>query len=58
MPKYNSSLDPDRQITAEEKIAAYIFDHAEGVNEEDAAKCGRAILLLVLEEFRPDLFEK
>ncbi len=51
---YNNKLNPDQQITAEERIAAYLFD-TYGINEECSAEAGRGILRLVLKEFRPDL---
>jgi hypothetical protein len=53
--KYNGKLDPLAQISTEERIASYIFEKSE-ISEEDAAKAGREILNMVLEEFRPDLF--
>jgi len=56
---YNDAFDPNDQVTAEEQIAAYLFDEADGFegSEEDAANAGREILRMVLEKFRPDLFE-
>lgn len=53
---YNDTMNPDQQITMEEQIAAYCFDTSE-VGEETAAKAGRDILLMILTQFRPDLFE-
>lgn len=55
--EYNDKLDPDQQITAEEKIAAHLFDnYREGFNEFDASEAGKEILRMVLEKFRTDLF--
>lgn len=58
---YNDKLDPDRQVTAEEKIASVIFTSFRNVypavSEEDAQQLGRDILVLVLKEFRPDLVD-
>ncbi len=62
---YNDNLDPDEQITMEERIAAYISeipkDDFDGVfyhiSEEGAGNAGREILLMVLEKFRPDLIQ-
>jgi len=65
-PGYNDRLDPDQQVTAEEEIAAVIdryqehFKAKHGLDEmpfgeEDCAELGRRILLVVLQEFRPDL---
>lgn len=57
-PQYNDKLDPNRQITAEEKIAAMICEDQEehgDLNEWDVSNLGRNILLQVLAEFRPDL---
>lgn len=55
MAGYNDKMDPDQQITAEEKIAAYLYDESMA-DEETAAEAGRQILQMVLREFRPDLF--
>ncbi len=56
---YNDNLDPDQQITAEEQIAAYLFDNfRDGFTEEKAAEASRSILLKILEEFRPDLIKE
>ena len=58
---YNDKLDPDKQVTAEERIAARIFDsfreNYPGISEDDAQRMGRDILLMVLKEFRPDLVD-
>lgn len=54
--KYNDKLDADEQITAEEGISAFLFDHFPGIDEEDANDAGKQILRMVLEKFRPDLF--
>lgn len=56
MPGYNDKLDPDLQISAEEKIAVYLYDESMA-DEETAAEAGRYILRMILEQFRPDLFE-
>ena len=58
---YLDTFDADVQITAEEQIAAAIFDrlHGENDNSISEASCGelgRSILRGVLFEFRPDLF--
>ena len=57
MVGYKSKLDPDTQISAEEKIAAHLLDTGYVKNEEAAGDAGREILLQVLTEFRPDLVE-
>ena len=62
---YNDKLDADEQVSAEECIAATIFDHLETegcdgcgtLSEEDCAKLGRDILKKMLQQFRPDLFD-
>jgi hypothetical protein len=64
---YNEGLEPDEQITMEERIAGAIFDAAEWregeepptdwPNEEECAELGRKTLLMVLGYFRPDLVE-
>lgn len=55
---YTDALGADEQLTAEERIAALIFDHAEVETSEGAAQeLGRNILYEVLRLFRPDLFE-
>jgi hypothetical protein len=54
---YNETLDADEQITAEEEIAAYLFDAELDIGEEDCAEAGRQILKMVLKRFRPDFFE-
>lgn len=58
---YAEVLDADRQISAEEAIAAYLFDQADlyggEISEEHAGDAGRDILYVVLREFRPDLFD-
>jgi hypothetical protein len=58
---YNDKLSGEDQVDTEEKIASMIFDYANdvsypGPNEEDCAALGRDILRVVLEKFRPDLF--
>lgn len=58
---YVDTFDGDTQITAEEQIAAAIFDRLHGENdnsisEASCADLGRSILRGVLLEFRPDLF--
>lgn len=58
---YSDQLDSDVQITAEEQIAAAIFDRLHGeddnsISEASCADLGRSILRGVLLEFRPDLF--
>lgn len=55
--KYGDSFDPDEQVTAEETIAATIFDST-GIacSEEKAGSLGRKILKKILKQFRPDLF--
>lgn len=57
MTRYNDKLDPDDQISAEEEIAAYLFEEFrdDGFNEETANEAGKAILLKILKRFRPDL---
>jgi len=61
---YNTTLDADVQITAEERIAALLQERGEslladdGIDEEVCAQLGRDILRQVLEQFRPDLFEE
>lgn len=54
---YTDRLDADAQISAEERIAATIFDAGVEVSEEDASELGRSILNAALREFRPDLFD-
>lgn len=54
---YNDKLNADDQISAEESIAAHLFDNASSISEEEAAELGRSILLLVLRKFRPDLID-
>jgi hypothetical protein len=54
---YGDALNPDTQITTEEKIASLIFDKADAISEEVAAQLGRDILKMVLMEFRPDMIE-
>ena len=51
---YNDKLNPDAQISMEERIAMHLFDNS-SIREEEAAQMGRDILLMVLEEFRKDL---
>ncbi len=66
MQTYNDKLDADEQITAEEHIASLIQSAIENsedsrgendytLTEEDCADLGRAILVDVLKQFRPDL---
>jgi len=71
MGSYSDKLQPSNQVRGEEKIAAMIFDFQRGqveldeanacedhtLTEEDCQELGRSILLAVLSEFRPDLFE-
>lgn len=69
MAGYNDTFDADQQITLEERIAARIFQQGEETNpeeqdgwprplgEEDCADLGRDILLMIVEELRPDLIE-
>jgi hypothetical protein len=53
--RYNTTLDVDRQVTMEEKIAARIFDDPDiETNEEVASQLGRDILALILPEFCPE----
>lgn len=54
---YNEKLDADEQISAEESIAAFLYESAPSMSEDQAAELGRNILLLVLRKFRPDLIE-
>jgi hypothetical protein len=58
---YNETLDPGEQINTEEQIASLIFRASEGslekgLDEDTCAQLGRDILLLVLQQFRPDFF--
>lgn len=59
--EYNSKLEINEQISAEERIAAIIFDyepeHGEyhRPDENDCAELGRRILRRILQQFRPDL---
>lgn len=66
MPKlpYADEFDADTQISAEEAIAAHIFDSLQDgeseeppaqLSEDFCAQMGRDILYLVLSKFRPDL---
>ena len=62
---YNSKLDADEQITAEEMIAFMIFDWVKNYPNieqataldacESCSQLGRDILLAILNQFRPDL---
>lgn len=55
---YHEQLDPDRQITTEEHIAALIAEQrGSDYSDSTCAELGRDILYLVLREFRPDLFD-
>lgn len=54
---YVETFDADEQISAEEQIAAIIFEGADSIDEETAGELGRTILLAVLTRFRPDLIE-
>lgn len=63
--EYNDNMGVDEQITAEECIAAIIFDRGvhviggeemEVVCEEDCQELSKLILVKVLQQFRPDLF--
>jgi hypothetical protein len=64
--RYNDKLDYDQQVSAEERIAATIFDYqrntccdANGdehqLMEYDCQMLSQRILLSILAEFRPDL---
>jgi len=56
---YSDKLSADQQITTEERISAIIFATQDGTTplyEDDCVDLGRAILKIVLREFRPDLF--
>ena len=65
MADYNDKIDADDQITAEEQIAAMIFDceveDAEDnpirLPEGECAQLGRDILKAILARFRPDFFD-
>jgi hypothetical protein len=71
MVGYSDKLDGDRQVSAEERIAATIFGYVKHLagkygldmtdemplGEEDCNELGRRILRDVLQEFRPDLFD-
>ena len=64
---YNNKLDPDELVSAEEMIAAIIFDWVENDPTiekavaldacESCSKLGRDILLAILNKFRPDLLD-
>lgn len=59
-PLYVETFYPDKQVSAEEDIAAIVFNAVDenGVLSEDAAaQVGRDVLRAVLWEFRPDLFQ-
>lgn len=51
---YSGDLDADEQVSAEEAIAAHIFDNTTA-DEEVSAQLGREILEIILKRFRPDL---
>ena len=61
MTEYTDKLSAEDQVDMEERIAAEIFDvetcepHAR-LDEDACARLGRSLLLIVLSEFRPDLF--
>ena len=63
MTSFNSNINADDQVSAEEMIASLIFDcEAEDTNgdpirlpEGECAQLGRDILLRVLARFCPDL---
>ena len=48
------TFDADEQISAEEQIAALIFEGADSIDEETVQL---VILLAVLTRFRPDLVD-
>lgn len=53
---YTDLIDGETQISAEEWIAAQIYDHpAVSINEGDAGDLGRRILAQILTRFCPDL---
>jgi hypothetical protein len=53
---YTDALDADEQVTAEELIAARIFDTTNGaLSEEMCQQLGRDLLLDILAQFRSDL---
>jgi hypothetical protein len=57
---YKKELNPDLQVTMEEKVAALIWQKGEigsCLDEDDCANLGREIVKQVLWEFRKDLFE-
>lgn len=54
--KYNDNLDPDDQLSLEERIAAILYDFGRPLYEEDCQELGQKVLYMVLEKFRPDLF--
>lgn len=65
MSGYNDKLNPDEQITLEERIASVIFNRQEASDadewalaEDDCADLSRQILLMVLTKFRPDLVNR
>lgn len=54
---YNDTLDDDDQISAEEFIAAKIFDHPRwNGNEYVVQQLSKTILEEILRRFRPDFF--
>lgn len=64
---YNDDMDPASQLDDEERISALIFDTCgEALEDDDSgvpaeATCnalGRQILEMVLQKYRPDLFER
>lgn len=57
---YSDKMEPDDQVSMEEKIAARIFDmdSADGIDEEEAQEASQDILMMILREFRPDLLNK
>lgn len=56
---YRETMNADEQITAEESIAAIIFEMAEQeMTQENCQELGREILLKILTKFRPDLISK
>lgn len=56
MKSYNDKLTAEEQVDAEEELAAYLYDTG-GLAEEEAQDLSREALRIVLERFRPDLFE-
>mgnify|MGYP001214837175 CR=1 FL=1 len=58
LPPYIDELDAEEQISAEEWIAAQLFDHPDsGIGEQLAGDFGRSLLRGILWRFRQDLFK-